>query len=140
MHFNDLLNSSCYSPMYVYFNLDFIRIPTGMTTSTTRFYLGGEVKCLKCGNNPIDETHSMVCSSCWKDDDYSYTCDCCGRHVPFEETIILVDGERVCEDCVKNHTRECGVCGHHAYGEDMVFIEEENKWYCYECFTHRERS
>lgn len=109
-HYNDLLYSSCYEPMYswrkrAYWNF----------SPDTVMTVGSAVKCLRCGNHFITTSDTMMCCSCEltygnsKSDDYEY-CEYCGERA-YHGDIMYVDGQDICPNCYTNETAVCKVCG-----------------------------
>lgn len=122
LNFNDLLRSSCYKPMYSY------RAPTGTISHygshKTRFVIGGPVNCLRCGQNHIVLSSTMLCPNCeekyghLENDDYGY-CICCDRHFSLDSGILLEDGW-VCPECADTQTEVCSKCGSLHLRRDMA--------------------
>lgn len=141
MQFNDLLRSSCYTPLYAYRNYSdswWGGYATGETQGyTTRFYIGGAVPCMHCGEHDITVNESMMCSRCEEDygdtdsDDYGY-CICCDRHIRLEDA-HYVDDEIVCDQCFDNETTQCNICGAYVFNNDITFDREAEKYICSWC-------
>ena len=142
MQFNDLLRSSCYKPLYsyrIYNNRSFLwgGPETGETTYNTRFKIGGEVMCLRCGKHPIAISESMQCIKCEENygtldtDDFGY-CSCCGRHFYLEDAHYVND-EPVCEQCYHSETRQCERCGYVVYNSEITFDKKLEQYICTCC-------
>ena len=142
MQFNDLLKSSCYKPLYAYRMYDtrpwlWGAPETGETTYNTRFKIGGEVKCIRCGNHPIVISESMQCIECEErygtldTDDFGY-CSCCGRHFYLEDAHYVND-EPVCEQCYHSETRQCERCGDVVYSNEITFDKKLEQYICTCC-------
>lgn len=138
LHYNDLLNSSCYTPYYCYVQNS---IREEMHSGETRFNIGRHAWCLKCGNNLIDIEDSMMCYNClhtFKDETCFERCECCGRLVePGFTTYENVSGDRICLECAQQECGICNDCGELYYNEDLTFIEEENVHMCFSCYNKK---
>lgn len=66
LHYNDLLYSTVYKPIYAYsFEKNYhLYPPTGMTNNQTQFFIGGVPKCLRCGKEEIIHSGTMQCQKC----------------------------------------------------------------------------
>ena len=66
LHYNDLLYSTGYKPIYAYsFEKNYhFSLPTGTTNSETKFFIGGVPKCLRCGKEEIMHSGTMQCQEC----------------------------------------------------------------------------
>lgn len=128
-HYNDLLNSTCYTPWYCW------RIDT---SADIHFTLGGEMPCLICGRNHIDYTDRMMCYDCACDRGIGAedlcTCDRCGREFD-ENQGHWVEDEYLCPDCYYEDTTECEMCGDRFCDEDMNYDEETDAYYCNYCYN-----
>ena len=143
LHYNDLLYSSCYIPWYCY---DWSTVGTFVYDSDNevgkRYYpefkIGHEVMCLECGEAYIETgVGTFKCYHCWdEDNDDYYTCDCCGRRVPFEDTVYVNNGDYcICRDCLDNETFTCGCCEQTWFNTDANYYEFDNKYYCPHCYN-----
>lgn len=138
LHFNDLLHSSCYKPMYVYFNQDCpFSYPLGATSSSTRIHIGGPVMCMECENEYLDKTYSMICSNCLEDNDQNYYCDSCGRHVHTEDAIFTIDNYPLCAECASKYTKQCCICYQVDYTENMIYVKSKDNYYCPDCMCEQ---
>lgn len=155
LHFNDLLHSSCYDPVYsyrmdkhpvFYFTFDeMFTHPTekdkdyeyspGRANNDTRFYIGGPVPCLSCGEYDIDISERMVCESCdYKEDENIYVCPCCGNHFYVDDGYwIESEGTYVCPDCAESECTVCDICGELVYNSDIIYDRENEKMICRWC-------
>lgn len=142
LNFNDLLNSSCYTPMYCY-TLEPERYTdswSGMRSKygipTTKFTVGGPVCCLKCGKQLIRNSATLFCDHCEEDyghlnnDDFGY-CTICGRHISTDHG-TWVDDRFVCMDCAAD-SEECDRCGGVYWREDMYYDPEHDRFLCKYC-------
>ena len=67
LHYNDLLYSTVYKPIYAYsFEKNYhFSPPTGATNSETKFFIGGVPKCLRCGKEEVMHSGTMQCQECF---------------------------------------------------------------------------
>ncbi len=56
-------------------------------------------------------------------------CDICGKSYP-EDSGRVLDNQRLCPDCVNEHTRECEGCGEHIFIDDLI------NGYCEPCYNN----
>lgn len=61
-------------------------------------------------------------------------CSLCDEYY-LEEDLIEIDGELVCEECLKRHRVICSKCGK----ETLDTVDSEKRWFCSDCIdeTHR---
>lgn len=146
MQFNDLLRSSCYKPVYAYrlYDSDIWWLsarPTGESTEKTRFFIGGEVPCIRCEKHPIQANESMQCIECEEDygtlesDDFGY-CVCCNRHVYLEDAHYVED-EIICDQCYDNETTECEICGTRVFNTEISYDRDSEQYICCYCKENR---
>lgn len=66
LHYNDLLYSTVYKPIYAYsFEKNYcFSPPTGATNNETKFFIGGVPKCLRCGKEEVIHSGTMQCQEC----------------------------------------------------------------------------
>lgn len=120
-HFNDLLESSCYKPLYTraiwkkgFWAPDWEEV---MSDSDTKLTLGADIKCIcGCGKSVCD-TSSMMCI----DDELAYghskhvedieTCFECGHRGHEDEFLEGPDGEMYCQECFDKLFMRCPECG-----------------------------
>lgn len=116
MQFNDLLNSSYYTPeMIFYGNVDGDREPKPMK-------VGGPVKCICCGDHKIEMSETMRCKKCTLDsgielDEIGY-CDCCGERI-FMDYDYSYNGRYFCAECFRMHVFTCKHC------DEMFYVDDE---------------
>lgn len=125
LHFNDLLNSTCYVPYYCW---------NENSRKDIHFTIGSEVSCLECEDHLITELDTMRCD--WCGGKNMVTCGCCGDTVR-EDNAFWVDSENawICGDCFDREYFQCVECGEifpidEAHGEDDL--------YCTECYKRLE--
>lgn len=144
LQFNDLLSSSCYDAMYAY------RVEEGLyrewmsgkypkVSNFTKIKVGGECKCLRCAEIPIELSETFMCNECemnygTSDSDTFAICPCCGGRFIFDDG-YWVDGaeETVCENCADNYTEVCGNCGERYYKYDMIYDRKGELFICKWC-------
>lgn len=109
-HYNDLLYSSTYFPLYLSLShYSFLR-PKG-------FEIGHEAYCLVNENHIIDperRTDLMICDDCAEEYDPSFQiqCACCGNSVSSEDAVYVEDIDMyVCSRCYEHNMGTCGHCG-----------------------------
>lgn len=146
LQFNDLLSSSSYDPVFSYRvksqDLPWLSKPkiTPVTKKWAKIHVGGPVKCLRCGENIIELSETMMCNDCemqygTTDSDIFATCPCCGCRYVFDEG-YWVEGaeEAICPDCASEYTEYCSNCGERYYKDDMRYDRETESDYCKYCF------
>ena len=149
MHFNDLLNSSCYTPMYAfrsYSNSFWYVNECGESNSKkTRFHIGGAVPCLECGEYNLKISETMRCIDCEEkygtldDDDFGY-CSCCGRHIYLDNGYWVDDDNVLCEQCLESETSRCDHCGRNVFNGELSFNRELDQYLCKDCQDSYEES
>ena len=143
-HYNDLLRSTCYDPLYAYrystvpscwWDSNYHE-PTGMSTPNTKFLIGEACPCPVCGRYDIEHADAMVCGSCYDgydEDDYG-VCDICGNHVYYEDLICLHDDIYICQDCYLHQTYQCQICGEVDLPEYVRQREGDPRRLCEHCY------
>lgn len=127
LHFNDVLESSCYDPYYCWHKT--VKPPTDLM-----FNVGGEVKCLCCGSNHIQESDIMICDNCIMDIDeaeYRY-CDCCDTRHHINE-LIGIRGYYYCPECLEEYFSICECCGEIVPNAEIKYDQESQKYICLRC-------
>lgn len=139
-HFNDVLKSSCYKPIYTYL---ITKEPWGEkyycnANPTTRFNIGGMTYCLRCGKEEIvDSCSSMMCYDCElvygvsENDNFGF-CKHCGCRLEVNKA-YYVDEDVYCDDCYERYAERCSDCGSSFLREDMLFDSETGCYYCNWC-------
>ena len=101
-HFNDLLESSCYKPYYMYRTLlPWFYIDEDETIPIPSLTIGTQVKCICCGKENALSSESMFCKKC------------------------LLE----CTDINNNDIACCSVCGKRMFVEDMQYIGDDEELY-----------
>ena len=143
--FNDVLESSCYDPVYAYRKSQhswFIDVYGESDADNTRFHIGGSVKCLRCGQHELELTETMQCIACEEeygimdDDNFGY-CSCCNRHIYLERATWVGD-EPICDDCLKTETSACERCGELVFNDSLTFHRPSEKYLCRYCLRQTE--
>lgn len=143
LFFNDLTKSSCYTPKYAYRTTRFHNDKfSGLTFDGSKFYIGGAVPCICCGEHEITHSTTMMCNNCEceygdsVDNGFTY-CECCGRRF-FEEDGEYVGDSVVCPDCFNNLVRRCDACGEYYYEDDLIYDRELEGYICVYCHNMEE--
>lgn len=126
LHFNDLLNSSCYVPYYSCVKYGWWG--SWGCENTTKVEVGSRVLCLHCGREYITESGLMVCDNC-ESDGYEISeefCDCCncGRHMRVDKVNIQINGEPLCDNCANDSTSICCRCHQRFFYSDLRYSPE----------------
>ena len=135
LHYNDLLYSSCYLPIY---SLKLYYYPR--ETDLPHWSIGGDVPCLQCGKNMIENGEYMRCGDCEfsygeeEDDNYGY-CACCGSRMIIDDAnSVGDDNELVCDSCVDIYCKRCECCNNLYYTQDIQYHKGEDLYLCPWCF------
>ena len=120
--FNDLLWSSSAKLRYTWRNAFYNTEP--------QFAVGGQVKCLKCGIDPITTPDTMMRKDCEvtygnSEEDSYLTCEICGDRFFRYDGGWTEDSYTMCQHCLENRTFVCRSCGC-TYSEYALAPEEEN--------------
>jgi hypothetical protein len=125
-HFNDVLNSSCYKPIYTFkytkgiWDDGFGNPQTWL--GSTAFHVGGFTYCLWCGEEEcLDGADTMLCEDCefkhGQSDNEMFTfCDSCGRRIYVDDS-YAVGNEGWCQHCFDKYAHRCECCGEVVYEE-----------------------
>ena len=135
-HYNDLLHSSCYKPLYCYDK-------TSYFGPGTKLRIGSECTCLWCGNEYVSTRDTMMCKQCecehgpCDNDDYMH-CEYCGaRH--YNADMYEVSGVWICPHCYETHTFTCACCGERYPNHEQRYSEVLKGFVCYDCHREEER-
>ena len=141
-HFNDVLHSSCYIPMYTFlvekswWKDKYLPVPH---IDDTKFSIGASTYCLRCGKEEVMEggASTMLCYDCEKDygiaeNEYFCFCHHCGRRIFTEESYYIYD-ETYCEKCADEVGARCESCGDYYLKEKMYYNNETDSYYCEWC-------
>lgn len=143
LFFNDLLRSSCYSPMWSYrqskndywwFN------STGTSSENTHLDIGEDCICPICGKNNIIYTDMMICSDCANHYDYTSAdygeCEVCGNITHVDDlTTLVFSGARVCPHCYETETVRCQECGEVDLPEIVKYHDHDERRLCPDCWA-----
>ena len=134
LHFNDLLRSTYYQyPYYAYKYSPWFDRETGLTIfEDTRFNIGSQVMCLKCGKYLIEESHSVVCNDCYYYDDDYYFCEYCGSRVEHDD-VLFFEGDTYCPECFYENVTYCRHCDTEFWNNKKIYNMETNKIICPNC-------
>lgn len=148
-HFNDLLNSSCYSPWWSYKEddlLQFLHCPTGMTTDSTVLHVGDACPCPICGENNVSFSDLMVCADCankyhyYYDKDDHFECEICGQMTLIDDEYFLeISQLHVCPHCYETETVECHDCKVRDLGEYIYYKNHSRYCLCEHCWEQNEK-
>ena len=141
-HYNDVLKSSCYDPIYTY---AVGRLPWSSceyysyASDDSRFEVGAYTYCLRCGKEEVvDSASTMMCYDCElkygvsENDDFGF-CAECGRRVEVD-TAYYMDDELYCNECFQELTVACEYCGDRIWYRDARYNEKEDLYYCEHCY------
>lgn len=137
LNYNDLLFSTVYDPVYS-FNTKFHFLAEN---KPPKFRIGGQCNCLRCGEDQIEITDSMMCNTCElyygdSDNDMFAFCPCCGQRFYYDDG-YWIEGdngdEMICQDCGDEYTDYCSRCGIRYYKDDLYYDENEDIWICKYC-------
>ena len=138
-HFNDVLNSTSYDPIYTYliYNSSYsdkekYKI---LSNSSTHFEVGYYTYCLRCGKAEVfDCSDTMMCYDCElkygnsENDTFGY-CKECGARIVLEES-TFVNGFYYCN----KHVQQCSKCGEYNLIQNMYYDEEDDSYRCKYCY------
>lgn len=136
LNYNDLLRSSCYKyPYYAILNERFYHRASEIIDKPLQ--IGGEVRCLHCGDYVIYNPETMRCDDCemkygFEENDMYGTCDCCGARIYLDESVSVGD-DNLCYNCYDTECFICDCCGEVYYNEDKNYVGEDT-WYCSYCY------
>lgn len=146
LQFNDLISSSTYTPMYAHTSGgDSVFYPDGFTAGpNTTVYVGGGVKCLRCGEKDIDLSGSMMCTDCELvygdcDDDSIEICPACGERYIYDDGIYIESTDMViCPQCADNCCTHCDICGELMPEQYIHYDERHDRNVCSNCLEWQE--
>lgn len=134
-HYNDLLHSSCYQPLYCYDK-------TSYFGSDIKLRIGAECTCLWCGNDYISTHDTMMCKHCEgeygdiNNEDYIH-CEYCGaRH--YHGDMHDIEGAWICQHCYETQTFTCACCGGRFPNHEQRYSESLKDFICEYCHRQEE--
>lgn len=146
-HYNDVLKSTCYTPMYTFlvestwWGED--QKYTLADVNNTHFHIGGNNMCLRCGQTDIMDhgSGSMLCYTCERDygtteNSYFSFCERCGVRIETEDGLYIGDGI-YCKDCFYEVGEKCEVCRDYYLKDEIIYDEETDEYVCEYCYKHR---
>ena len=121
--FNDLLWSSSAKLKHTWRRSAFLN-------KEPQFFVGGQVKCLRCGNDPITTEDTMMCKECElafgnSEDDSYLDCEICGDRFYRQDGGWTEDDYRMCPHCLEYKAFTCRVCNCR-YSEYSLAPEESD--------------
>ena len=141
-HYNDVLYSSCYKPIYAFKYCKHLFGGGGGYSSTnpddTTFMIGGKTYCLWCGEEEcLTGSDTMMCEKCElehgsSDNELFTFCDSCGRRIYTDDSYIVGD-EDLCESCYDKYCTRCEHCGEIVWNEHIHYHEPTDQYVCNEC-------
>ena len=143
MNYNDLTDSTCYTPIYAYNtrNNFWGRTFSGSTSREyTKFHIGGYTPCGCCGKANITNSSILICNDCeleygdLNNEDYGY-CDSCGRHIVLEDAYYMGDYP-FCEQCFNKYASTCDMCGAYCFNEELRYHRASQKMVCPSCISY----
>lgn len=147
-HFNDLLRSTCYSPLWAYKSMDspWSGDNTGMTSDKTEVVVGKPCNCPVCGKGRIAYTESMTCPSCadkygyYNNEDY-IECEICGTMTHCDDIYELdYSGLRVCPECFAHETAICQECGVRDMPDVVKYRDGDSRCLCPDCWANSQHT
>lgn len=162
LHFDDLLRSSFYDPMYAFRKIYHIPWYIGWgdepalekderwaTESrgckTTRFHIGSHPRCCHCSKDLIYMSGSMLCKDCeleygTSDDEDLRRCPICGtRFWANDGYWIESEDQLICPDCFDGEYGACDRCGEYFHVDNLYQLEEDGPYYCRSCYNELKR-
>lgn len=144
-HFNDVLKSSTYKPVYTYLTVSSWRNNERYVINdinATRFNIGARTYCMHCGKIEAMEGGSgtMMCYDCERDygiseNDIFGFCPCCDGRIVIEDSFWVEDAY-YCESCFNSDGERCPICGDYYFHNNMTYDEKEDQYYCKWCYNN----
>ena len=137
LHFNDLLESSCYIPYYTWERPRWWADPIDYNPPVVE--IGDEVKCLCCGSKRLETSSMMRCLECESkmpnpDTNYFCYCACCDSITLRSDAQwnFSIEGF-ICPSCVERESQMCDACTDLYYKCDLVYDREHSEFRCPKC-------
>ena len=136
-HFNDLTNSSCYTPFYSWRKYHNLGYNSNYASGHGEHYtIGASAPCIACGEEEIALTELMYCNECYADymtnSDGTAGCIICGTR-DYYENMYMVNEEYLCSNCFDRECALCDYCGTYVYKDDAFFNRQNGGWCCSDC-------
>ena len=137
MQFNDLLNSSYYTPEMLQFGTN-----NGFRKRVEPMKVGRRVPCICCGNHDIEFSETMRCKQCTLESGIEMeeigSCAYCGERI-FLEMDYCYGDSYYCPTCYMEHIVTCHDCGDIFYAEDPSdYVDEKTgNTVCRYCQRHK---
>lgn len=147
-HFNDVLDSTCYNPIYAFKYHRYPWLNEGgysmTSTLSTKFLIGERTYCLQCGEAEVMSrgSETMRCEECelqygTVENDNFCRCDSCNDRI-YSEDVYLFEDELLCEHCYETQTCECERCNERVWKENIRYYKPEGSYICKWCFEDLE--
>lgn len=143
-HYNDLLYSSCYKPLFAFEKYKpLLGSVYPKTNSSSIMEVGRAVDCLYCGSRIVSRgSNTCLCDVCEIDHgrldnpDIS-NCDICGVRGYIDDLHWLED-VYVCQDCLDKYYTKCNECDEYISNEEIRYDEIRGQYLCPECLGEME--
>jgi len=93
-------------------------------------YNCGDVQDINNGYTGVDNEN--YCQECFND---MFSICCCCDETTFNDYSYNHDGEMYCGDCFSENFTYCESCGEHYPNNDMCYSENEEMYYCQDCYS-----
>ena len=107
--------------MYNDFDYNHLSYINKSLEGTTEIEFSGHPQCMKCGDDLVGmcvDNDMVLCGDC----DESERCACCGITLHCEEPYEVVNGDKVCEECYREHYTKCPITGETIHEDDLVKV------------------
>ena len=148
LNYNDILYGHDTKLCYTTFNSSIMNnTPLMYMAHPGEVEVGRPVKCLNCGKHNIFLANGdVLCKKCEMEigtveSDFFRTCKHCGKRLFMEKEGTWIDDEEnvVCEDCYSKYGyKECSYCNEPMMEKYLILNEEDNKYYCKDCYKNLE--
>ena len=147
-HYNDILRSSHYKPLYAFsetIDLDIlwqdiinpaIKVKRNAVNENTYFTIGHKCKCPICNESYLKYSDKMACSDCiekydlYSEDDF-VECYCCGAQIVKNQAhYIQYSNNYYCDRCYNTELVTCDCCGRQGLPDTFIYNEQENIYLC----------
>lgn len=146
-HFNDVLKSSCYKPIYTYLidKNSWDNEYYSCANKSTKFEVGEMTYCIRCGNIEVmDSSNTMMCYDCElsygvAENDTFCFCSRCGNR-ELVDNVRYVNDEPVCDSCYAQNSGTCDECGDTYMNEELIYDERTDEYICSWCYNQRRKN